>query len=161
MSISHQKDFVSGLIFTLVGSAFAWGATSYEVGEANRMGPGYFPLVLGVLLALLGLVITVKAVIGPRHPDGPIGSFAFKPLVLVIGAVVAFGVLLQGIPAIGLPPMGLMVAIVVQVCIAAMAGEGFKWRETLVLALILAVSSYLVFIQLLGLAFSPWPTWAA
>ena len=63
MQIKSQKDFFSGLMFMLVGIAFAWGATSYNVGTGARMGPGYFPLVLGVLMAFLGLVIAIKATV--------------------------------------------------------------------------------------------------
>ena len=48
MNIKSQKDFFSGLMFLVVGVAFAWGATTYKVGTGARMGPGYFPLMLGV-----------------------------------------------------------------------------------------------------------------
>ena len=54
MNIKSQKDFFSGLMFMGVGVAFAWGASSYTIGNGARMGPGYFPLALGVLLAILG-----------------------------------------------------------------------------------------------------------
>ena len=57
MKIKSQKDFFSGLMFTVVGVAFAWGATNYSVGTGARMGPGYFPLVLGILMAVIGLGI--------------------------------------------------------------------------------------------------------
>ena len=63
MNIKSQKVFFSGLMFMAAGAAFAWGATTYPIGTAARMGPGYFPLVLGVLLALLGAVITFKALV--------------------------------------------------------------------------------------------------
>ncbi|NBS72532.1 MAG: tripartite tricarboxylate transporter TctB family protein, partial [Betaproteobacteria bacterium] len=57
MNIKSQKDFFSGLMFGVVGIAFAWGATNYTVGSAARMGPGYFPLLLGVILAIFGAII--------------------------------------------------------------------------------------------------------
>jgi hypothetical protein len=63
MRIKSQKDFFSGLMFLLVGIAFAWGAGSYSIGTGARMGPGYFPMVLGVLLAGLGLVITITSLV--------------------------------------------------------------------------------------------------
>ena len=62
MSIKSQKDFFAGLMFMGVGGAFAWGATTYNIGTGARMGPGYFPLILGILLAVIGLVITFKAI---------------------------------------------------------------------------------------------------
>ena len=72
MNLKSQKDFFSGLMFMCVGVAFAWGASGYTIGTGARMGPGYFPLVLGVLLALLGGLITFKALVvetvaGTRH----------------------------------------------------------------------------------------------
>ena len=63
MKIKSQKDFFSGLMFTVVGAAFAYGATSYNIGTGARMGPGYFPLLLGVILALLGATILFKALV--------------------------------------------------------------------------------------------------
>ncbi len=61
IKIKNEPDFYCGLMFTVAGIAFAWGATNYTVGDAARMGPGYFPLMLGVLMALVGLVITFTA----------------------------------------------------------------------------------------------------
>ena len=57
MAIKSQKDFFSGLLFMAVGIAFAWGATNYSVGTGARMGPGYFPLILGICMAILGGII--------------------------------------------------------------------------------------------------------
>ena len=63
MRIKSQKDFFAGLMFLLVGLAFAWGSGSYSIGTGARMGPGYFPMVLGVLLAVLGLIVTITALV--------------------------------------------------------------------------------------------------
>jgi hypothetical protein len=63
VSIKSQKDFFSGLMFMTVGVSFAWGASSYTIGTGARMGPGYFPLALGVLLTILGAIITFKALV--------------------------------------------------------------------------------------------------
>lgn len=65
--IKSQKDFFSGLMFTLVGAGFAWGATNYNVGTGARMGPGYFPLLLGIFLAVLGAFITFYSLV--EHTD--------------------------------------------------------------------------------------------
>ncbi|WP_374407021.1 tripartite tricarboxylate transporter TctB family protein [Hydrogenophaga sp.] len=158
MALASQKDFFSGLMFTTVGGAFAWGATSFEVGTAARMGPGYFPLMLGVLLAILGLVITVQS-LSKGGPDGDkIGAFAWRPLMFVIGANLAFGVLLVGLPSLGVPAFGLIVAIYALVIIASLAQPGFRPVATLVLATILAAGSYLAFVKLLSLQFPVWPS---
>jgi len=156
--IKSQKDFFGGLLFTVVGGAFAWGASTYQVGDAARMGPGYFPLMLGIILALMGGAVIVQSLLR-GHPDGdPIGKWAFKPLAYVLGANLAFGALLVGVPAIGLPGFGMVVAIFALTFIASLAGNEFNAKEVLVLATILSVGSYLAFVKLLALQFPVWPS---
>lgn len=158
MLVKNQKDFFGGLLFTVVGGAFAYGASTYQVGDAARMGPGYFPLMLGIILAIMGAVVVFQSLV-KGHPDGdPIGKWAFKPLFLVLGANIAFGALLVGVPAIGLPGFGLVTAIFALVIIASFAGESFNLKEVLVLAAILSAGSYLAFVKLLALQFPVWPT---
>ena len=157
MGIKSQKDFFSGLLFMVVGIAFAWGATSYKVGEGARMGPGYFPLLLGVLLAVLGGVITFKAMIIETEDGDKIGTWAWKPVFFIIAANLLFGVLLGGLPSIKLPAMGMIAAIYALTLVAALAGEEFKLKEVLSLATVLAVLSYVTFILLLKLQFPVWP----
>ena len=111
MAFASQKDFVSGLMFMAVGGSFAWGAVDYEIGNAARMGPGYFPFMLGLILVLLGVLVTFNAFkSGPPGGD-KIGALAWRPLVFILGANLLFGALLVGIPAFGLPAFGLIVAI--------------------------------------------------
>ena len=158
MKIKSQKDFFSGLMFTVIGAAFAYGATSYNVGTGARMGPGYFPLLLGVILALLGAVILFKALV-VETPDGDhIGALAFKPLIFIIAGNLLFGILLGGLPSIGLPAMGLIVAIFGTTIVVSMAGDQFSFKETIVLSSILSIMSYAAFIMLLKLQFPVWPT---
>ncbi|MFM2275499.1 MAG: hypothetical protein RL211_1371 [Pseudomonadota bacterium] len=157
MNIKSQRDFFSGLMFMAVGIAFAWGATAYKVGDGARMGPGYFPLMLGVLLAILGAVITFKAMVVETEGGDRIGAWAWKPLFFIITANLVFGVLLGGLPSIKLPAMGLIVGIYALTFIAANAGEEFRFKEVLILATVLAVISYLAFIVLLKLQFPVWP----
>ena len=158
MLIKSQKDFFSGLMFTVVGAAFAYGATGYSVGTGGRMGPGYFPLLLGVILAILGAIIMFKALISQAHPDGDkIGKWAWKPLFYIISANLLFGIMLGGLPSIGLPPMGIVVAIYVLTIVASLAGNTFKLKEVLILATILALLSYGAFVKLLNLQFPVWP----
>ena len=157
MSIKSQKDFFSGLMFMSVGVAFAWGAGSYSIGTGARMGPGYFPMALGVLLAILGAAITFKAlVVGPEDGD-KVGAFAWKPLVFIIAANLVFGAMIGGLPSIGLPPMGLMVGIVLLTFISSLAGDEFNFKEVAVLSVVLGLLSYLAFIVLLKLQFPVWP----
>jgi hypothetical protein len=158
MNIKSQKDFFSGLMFMVAGVAFAWGATSYSIGSSARMGPGYFPLVLGILLAILGTVITFKALVVETEDGEKMGRWAWKPLFFIIAANLVFGVLLGGLPSLKIPAMGLIAAIYALTFIASLAGEEFKLKEVVILATVLAVMSYLAFIVLLKLQFAAWPT---
>lgn len=157
MKLASQKDFFSGLLFMLIGAGFAWGAPRYEVGQAAQMGPGYFPLVLGVLLVLLGAAISLRALWRGVHGGDRIGAWAWRPLLLVLSANLAFGLLLVGLPAIGLPSMGLILAVYALVGLASLAQPGARWRETLVLATVLAAGSYVAFVRLLQLPLPVWP----
>lgn len=156
--IKSQKDFFAGLMFAAVGVAFAWGATNYNVGTGARMGPGYFPLILGVILALLGALITVMSMLGRAPPDGGrIGRWAWRPLFFVILSNFLFGVLLGGLPSLGIPSMGMMIAIFALTFVAALGGDTFRFKEVLIVAIILAIGSYVTFVLALKLQFQVWP----
>lgn len=161
MKIKSQKDFFSGLMFMGIGVAFAWGATTYNVGSGARMGPGYFPLMLGILLAILGSVITFKATVVETQDGDKIGKWAWKPLIFILASNFAFGILLGGLPSFGVPAMGLIVAIYGLTFIAALAGSEFKAKEVFVLATILAAGSYIAFVWALKLQFPVWPSFIA
>ena len=158
MKIKSQKDFFSGLMFAVVGGAFALGATTYTVGEGARMGPGYFPLMLGVVLALLGAAIILESLIVETEDGEKIGKWAWRPLSFILLANLAFGVLLGGLPSIGLPSMGLILAIYALTIISSMADGKFHLRDILILATILAAGSYVAFILVLKLQMPVWPT---
>jgi hypothetical protein len=164
MNLKSQKDLFSGLLFMVIGVAFAWGASDYTIGNAARMGPGYFPLVLGVLLALLGGGITFKALVVETVDGEKIGPIAWKPLCLVVGANLVFGAMLSGMHIVvgghellQLPPLGLIVGVYALTFIASAAAHAFKFVEVCVLATVLAVVSYLAFIVLLKLPLLVWP----
>ena len=157
MNIKSQKDFFSGLMFMVVGVAFAWGASDYTIGNGARMGPGYFPLVLGILLAFLGGVITFTALVVETVDGDKVGKFAWKPLFFIILSNLVFGACIGGLPSIGLPPLGLILGIFLLTFISANAGDEFNFKEVLVLSVVLALMSYLAFIVLLKLQFPVWP----
>ena len=158
MNIKSQKDFFSGLMFMGVGLAFAWGATTYSVGQGARMGPGYFPLYLGVLMAILGAAITFSSLVVESVGGDKVGKWAWKPLFFIILANLLFGVLLAGLPSVGIPAMGLIAAIYVLTFVASMAEPGWKVKNTFILATILAAGSYVAFIMALKLQIQVWPT---
>ena len=158
MALANQRDFVSGLMFMTVGGGFAWGAVDYEIGEAARMGPGYFPFMLGLILVGLGAMVTIAA-LRSSPPDGSrIGAIAWRPLIFILGANLVFGALLVGVPALGIPAFGLIVAIFALVIMAGFAREGARIKESLILAAVLAMGSYFAFVKMLNLQFPvlPW-----
>jgi hypothetical protein len=157
VQIKSQADFYSGLLFIVLGVAFAWGATNYNVGDAARMGPGYFPLLLGTVMALIGVIVTIKAMVIDSIDGDKIGPWAWRPLVYIIGANFVFGLLLAGMRSISLPAFGLIVAIYALTFIASMAQADWKFVRTFALATALAVGSYLVFVMALALQFPVWP----
>ena len=161
MAIKSQKDFFTGVMYLGVGGAFAWGATTYNVGQGARMGPGYFPLLLGILLAVIGAAIVISSLGAARGSGDKIGKWAWKPLLFIIAANVLFGILLAGLPSLNVPAMGLIVAIFALVFVASMAEEGWRFKTTLVLATVLAVGSYLAFVVALKLQFPVWPDFIA
>ena len=161
MKIKSQKDFFAGLMFMVAGIAFGWGATNYSIGEGARMGPGYFPLVLGVILAAIGAFVVFEALVVETEDGEKVGAIAWKPLGFIIGANVVFGLCLGGIPKLGIPALGLIVGIYALTFIASMAGDEHKHKEVVVLATVLAIMSYLAFIVLLKLQFPVWPSFLA
>jgi hypothetical protein len=161
MKIQSQKDFFAGLMFSTIGIVFAWGSTSYNIGEGARMGPGYFPLTLGVVLAALGAGIMLESFIVKTEDGEKIGPWAWRPLGFVLASNFAFGILLGGLPALGIPAMGLVIAIIALTFISALAGDEFNFKEIAVLSVVLAVGSYMAFVWLLKLQFPVWPTFIA
>jgi hypothetical protein len=158
VNIKSQKDFFAGLLYAVVGGAFAIGATNYNVGTGARMGPGYFPLLLGVLLGVIGLYVMFKSLV-VETPDGDkIGKWAWKPLFYIIAGNLLFGVLLSGLPNLGIPGMGLIAAIYGVTIVVSKAGTEFSLKEALILATILSAGSYGGFVWLLNLQFPVWPT---
>ena len=158
MEIKSQKDFFSGVMFMGVGLAFAWGASNYTVGNGARMGPGYFPLMLGILMAVIGALITFTALTVQTVDGAKIGKWAWKQIFYILGANFAFGVLLGGLPSLGIPAMGLIIAIYALVFIASLAGHSFNVKSVFALATVLAVGSYLAFIWALKLQMQVWST---
>lgn len=152
MQIRHAKDFFSGLMFFAVGAVFVVLSRDYAMGNAQRMGPGYFPTLLGGLLAVLGLVIAIKGLVRPA-PDGGIERFHFGPLLIVLGAVTLFGLLLR--------PAGLVVALLALIGVSAYASHEFRLREVVPLAIGLVVLVLAVFVWGLRMVIPVWPAFVA
>ena len=142
LRIRNQKDFWSGLMFVAFGLFFAGFAQEYDMGTAARMGPAFFPTVLGGLLLLLGVIVGIQG-LATEDVHGNVEPFHFRPLLLVLGAVVAFGLLLR--------PAGLIVSLFVLVIVSSLGGHEFRWRDVLLLALGLMLLMLAVFVYGLGM----------
>ena len=143
MKIKSPKDFWAGLMFIGFGVFFIVVAlVYYQMGSAVRMGPAYFPVLLGGLLAVLGLVVLVDSVIesGP-----PIAKFHFRPLLFIAASSLAFAYLLK--------PLGLVFASVALIFISAYGGHEFKWKEVAIMSVVLVIFAVLVFVKALSLPF--------
>ena len=147
LKIKSPKDFWAGMMFAGVGLFFMiWAVVNYQMGSAVRMGPAYFPAVLGGLMAFLGLIVFAGsfAIEGPKVP-----MMHLRPLVMIVVANIAYGYLMK--------PLGLVAATAVLVFISALGGHEFKWKEVTILYVVLIVFSVLVFVKGLTLPFPLWP----
>jgi hypothetical protein len=147
--IRSPKDFGAGVLYAAFGAGAILLARDYGMGSGARMGPAYFPSVLGSLLVLIGVASIVRSL---TRDGEPLGAIAWKPLVLVAAATALFGLLLRG--------AGLVPAIVVLVLMSAAASVRFRadWRAAGLMVLLVAFCA-LVFVQGLGLRvplLGPW-----
>jgi len=148
LMIRSARDFWTGLLYVLFGSSAVLIATDYGMGTALRMGPGYFPTVLGVLLTLIGIVALVRSFI---EPAAPIGRFAVKGLLLVVGSILVFGLTVRG--------AGLAIALPLLVILSAYASVHFRWGPSIALAAGLALFCALVFLKGLGVPLPVLGSW--
>ncbi len=171
MKIKSERDFWAGLMFIAVGVGFAIGAMNYSMGPAcppqdacatslyarytqlsAHPGAGYFPLGLSVLLTSLGAIVlftsmTIESIGGDR-----VGSFAWRPLVVIVVAITVFGFMLE--------PLGLLLTIPVLIFITSLAGDEFGWKGVLASAIVLTAASWAIFVLGLKLTIPVWPWFA-
>lgn len=151
-AFEKPRDIVGGILVMALGAGFLWVGSDLRVGTSFRMGPGYFPRLLSWLVIGLGAIMTLLALRAPRV-EGSLGHVPWRGVVLVIGAVVFFGLTLRGI--------GLAPAILVVVLATAWASRYASWRASVPLAVGLTVFCALLFIRGLGLPLpfvGPWLT---
>ena len=150
MKIRSQRDYWSGLMFLVIGLAFAWGALNYSFGSSARPGPGYFPFGLGIVLALLGALVLFEATTIETEDGAPIGRWAWKPLLTICLSVGVFGWLL--------PHLGMAIALPVLVIVCSLAGDEFNWKDVVVNSAVLTLGSWLIFVVGLKLVIPLWPS---
>lgn len=142
----RDKELLAGLLFVIVGGAFAAGALEHSIGTARRMGPGYFPLMVGGLLTAVGITIAVRSLLARRADV--VARLYLRPAAGLTLSIVAFALLIDR--------AGLVIACIATVLIAGTASPETRWREAVLIAAVMAVFSALVFKFLLGLPFRLW-----
>jgi len=148
MKIKSPQDFWAGLMFVGFGLFFAIVAlVNYQMGSAVRMGPAYFPTVLGGLLVFLGAIVMVNSFV---LTGAKVAKFHFRPLLFVMVSSLAFAYLLK--------PLGLVLASIALVFVSAYGGHEFKWKEVAILSVVLVIFSVLVFVKGLTLPFPICPS---
>ena len=146
MPIRNPRDFWSGVLFTLFGVGTLAIGSKYTLGTAARMGPGYFPRILGILLIVLGVTIALRAL---RVRGEAMPRFRLRPLVVVLGSVVLFGAIVR--------PLGVALSTVILIVVASAASSEFRPRESLVAGVLLAALAVGVFVIGLQLQLPIWP----
>ena len=143
--LSNNKQFLSGLMFLFIGGVSIFIAQDYPMGSALRMGPGYFPIVLGGIIGLFGIYELVKGLLKPE----PIkGNWSLRALIILPLSAVVFGVVME--------QAGFIPAMVALIFVSAAAGPEFKLWEVAAMAVLLTAASVGLFIYGLGL---PYPLW--
>jgi hypothetical protein len=147
MRIPNPRDLYAGVLFMVFGAGFTWLSRDYSMGTLARMGPAYFPTVLGVVLGVLGLLVAAR-VITAGQAVSPVRLF-LKPLLLVLAGTCLFAMLIV--------PFGLVASIGGLVFLSAVGGPEFRVRDTTVLWIALTLLSVAVFVYGLHLPFKVWP----
>ncbi len=150
MKIKSQRDFLSGLMFLVVGIVFAVGATNYSMGTSARPGAGYFPLILSVIMAILGAIVLFKALTIETEGGDPIGYIAWRPLLVIVGSIAVFG--------LALPRLGMIATVPLLIVMVSFAGDEFKWKGVIVASIVLTAFAWFVFVWGLKLTIPLWPS---
>jgi hypothetical protein len=153
MKIKSQRDFISGLMFIVVGIVFAIGATNYTMGTSAKPGAGYFPLILSVLMAFLGAVVLFKSLTIETQGGDPVGHIAWRPLLVIVASITVFG--------LALPQLGLFITIPLLIVMVSAAGDEFSWKGVIVSSVILTAGSWFIFVWGLNLTIPLVPAFMA
>lgn len=149
MQLRNRQDFWSGVMFIALGLGFAWQASSYQMGTAARMGPGYFPFWLGIVLALLGAIVLLGSM-SKKAQETRVDKFDWRIVFLVVGSVVVYGLVLK--------LLGIYISVFLLVVLSSLASHEFSLKVAVANGIFLVVFSYLAFVKGLGLIFPLWPS---
>jgi hypothetical protein len=148
MKVRDHQNFWAGVMFVALGAFFAAFGAQHHIGSADRMGPGYFPTALGLIVIALGVILSFNS-LSRKAPDVRVSRFGWKPLLLVLSPLVLFGVALR--------PLGLVPSVILLVLVSSMAGHQFSWRGALANAAVLAFICVAIFDWALDLHIGIWP----
>ena len=140
------KDFFAGLLYIAFGSAAVAIGRGYALGTAARMGPGYFPVLVGALLVIVGLVVAARGILAKSER---LKRLTIGPLALVLAAVLLFAVTIE--------KLGLVIAVLAVVVVGYLANARGRPLELVLLAGVLTAASVLIFYYGLKLPFKVWP----
>ncbi len=138
--IRNGKDFYAGLFFLFVGIVTVYEARGYSIGTARDMGPGYFPILIGCLLLVIGGSTAVR---GLWLKGTGIKISSIRPLLMVSSAVLSFALLLK--------PCGLIVALLALVFISCLGSREFRIRYAVLLYVVLTAMAIILFVYILAL----------
>lgn len=141
--VRKPRDLLAGAALLAFGVSTVAIASQYPFGTAARMGPGFFPTVLGALLCLVAIVIAGRSLIGQAEMIDRASLQSLKAPFFICAAMLSFGILLR--------PLGIVAAILVSVLLSTLAAPGYGWKPALATAVSLAMGSALVFVVLLRL----------
>lgn len=146
LELRSNKDFLAGLLFLILGGFAVAVASNYPMGSTMRMGPGYFPTALGVILCLFGAYLVVRGIrTGGKMESG----WAWRPLAFITLSIVLFGFLLDR--------AGMVPALVAMFFVAAAAGREFRFKEVLLLTVVMGAFAAAVFLYGLKLPYPLFP----
>jgi Tripartite tricarboxylate transporter TctB family len=144
--VRSPKDLVAGLLFVATGAAAIVIASNYTLGTAARMGPGYFPRLLGILLIVLGAILALRSL---RLSGSPLPGWKWRPVVVTLGSVVLFGLIVTRV--------GLVISAIILIVLASAASHEFRPREAVISGIVLAALVVGVFVMGLKLQIGIWP----
>jgi len=144
----NGKDFWTGVIYIGVGYAAFIISREYGMGTAMKMGPAYFPTILGFLLIVIGIISVVRSFL---VSGSPIGIIAWKGLILIVASTLMFGMIVRG--------AGLILALPLLVVVSALGSNRFRWKYALVEAALITIFCILVFVKGLGVPLKILGSW--
>ena len=142
VELRNNKRFLSGIMFLIIGGGAIYMAQDYPMGTALRMGPGYFPIVLGGIITMFGIW---ELIIGVLKPDPVKGNWSLRALIILPLSAVIFGVMMEKV--------GFVFAMIVLIYVSALSSKEFRFWEVTALAIGLTAASVGLFIYGLGLPY--------